>query len=374
MVADGSVTRVPARAARPSTVVFDVGGVLLDWNPRHLYRKVFDDDVAMERFLGTICTPQWHDPHDRGASTADSCARLAEAHPEHADEIWAWMTRGEEMVAGAFDDTVEILTELTRWRCRLLRTQQHGSRDLPPALRAVPLLQLVRRHPDLGPEGMAKPDDEIFELLLERFGLRPGPPLFIDDNVGNLDPASALGMSTRALRIVGGPATRPAMAWACCPGLRGGGRRPDPRRHVSRLRRPGTEWGHGSRQICAPEGDGKKRRIRTAVFRSIMRVGFLRHFYVRRLLRFMEKSKAKGRALPPELFRLEQMLGRLPPPKRAEALESALLASPDETPSREMRRAAARQDRLRSDGGGTGPVRAPSGHDAGPDGSHSGPS
>jgi len=83
-----------------------------------------------------------------------------------------------------------------------------------------------------------------------------------------------------------------------------------------------------------------------------MRVGFLRHFYVRRLLRFMEKSKAKRRALPPELTRLEQMLSRLPPQKRAEALETALLANPDETPSREMRRAAARQDRLRSDGRG----------------------
>ncbi len=113
----------------------------------------------------------------------------------------------------------------------------------------------------------------------------------------------------------------------------------------------GTEWDM-ARDKSAPEGEGKKRRIRTAVFRSIMRIGFLRHFYVRRLLRFMEKSKAKKRKLPPELFRLDQMLARLPPPKRAEALESALLANPDETPSREMRRAAARQDRLRSDGRG----------------------
>jgi hypothetical protein len=101
-----------------------------------------------------------------------------------------------------------------------------------------------------------------------------------------------------------------------------------------------------------PEDDPKKRRIRNAVFRRIMRVGFLRHFYIRRILRFMEKSREKGRTLPPELARLDQMLRRLPPPKRAEALETALLASPDETPSRELRRAAARQDRLRGDGRG----------------------
>jgi hypothetical protein len=107
-----------------------------------------------------------------------------------------------------------------------------------------------------------------------------------------------------------------------------------------------------ARDKAAPEGEGKKRRIRGAIFRSIMRVAFLRHFYIRRLLRFMAKSKAKGRSLPPELARLEQMLGRLPEKKRAEALEGALLADPDETPSREMRRAAARQDRIRSDGRG----------------------
>jgi hypothetical protein len=110
-----------------------------------------------------------------------------------------------------------------------------------------------------------------------------------------------------------------------------------------------------ARDRSAPQGDAKKRRIRTAVFRSIMRVGFLRHFYVRRLLRFMEKSRAKGRALPAELMRLEQMLSRLPPKKRAEALESALLTSPDENPSREMRREAGRQERLRGDGKGYRP-------------------
>ncbi len=107
-----------------------------------------------------------------------------------------------------------------------------------------------------------------------------------------------------------------------------------------------------ARDKRAPEGDGKKRGIRTAVFRRIMKVGFLRHFYVRRLLRFMEKSRTKGRTLPPELLRLEQMLRRLPPPKQAEALETALLATPDDPTSREMRRAAARQERLRSDGRG----------------------
>ncbi len=94
-------------------VVFDLGGVLLDWNPRHLYRTVFADEADMEDFLSRVCTPVWHDGHDRGENTADSCAILVATHPEYADEIWAWSRRGEEMVAGAFDDTVAILTDLT---------------------------------------------------------------------------------------------------------------------------------------------------------------------------------------------------------------------------------------------------------------------
>jgi hypothetical protein len=101
--------------------------------------------------------------------------------------------------------------------------------------------------------------------------------------------------------------------------------------------------------------DAKKRRVRTAMFRTMMKVGFLRHFYIRRLLRFIERSRAKGRALPPELVRLDEMLRRLPPPKRAEALEAALLAGPEEAHSREMRRAVARQERIRSDGRGYRP-------------------
>ena len=114
---------------------------------------------------------------------------------------------------------------------------------------------------------------------------------------------------------------------------------------------PSSSGGRGSKE----KAEAKKRRIRTAVFRAIMRVGFLRHFYIRRLLRFIERSRAKGRTLPPELVRLDDMLRRLPPPKRAEALEAALLSGPEENHSRELRRAAARQDRIRSDGRGYRP-------------------
>lgn len=193
----GDETTVSAHA-RPAidAVVFDIGGVLLDWNPRHLYRKVFDDEDVMERFLAEICTPQWHDPHDRGESTADSCARLADAHPQHADEIWAWMTRSEEMVAGALEDTVTILTDLTDAGVACYALSNMEAETFPLRLERYPFFTLFDGVVISGLEGMAKPDREIFELLLERFGLDASATLFIDDNVGNLEPASALGMST----------------------------------------------------------------------------------------------------------------------------------------------------------------------------------
>jgi 2-haloacid dehalogenase len=177
-------------------VVFDVGGVLLDWNPRHLYRNVFDDTEAMERFLAAVCTPAWHDAHDRGASTAESCATLAEAHPEQADEIWAWATRSEEMVAGAFDDTVAIVRQLTAEGVACYVLSNMEAETFPLRFERFPFFGLFEGILISGQEGLAKPDDEIFELLIDRFGLNPSTTVFIDDNAGNLQPAAALGMPT----------------------------------------------------------------------------------------------------------------------------------------------------------------------------------
>jgi 2-haloacid dehalogenase len=148
----------------------------------------------MEEFLGRICTPAWHDAHDRGESTADSCALLAGIHPEYADEIWAWSHRSEEMVAGAFDETVAILTDLTRdgVPCYVLSNME--AETFPLRYERYPFFTLFDGIVISGLEGMAKPDREIFELLLGRFGLRAGSTLFIDDKVGNIEAASALGM------------------------------------------------------------------------------------------------------------------------------------------------------------------------------------
>jgi 2-haloacid dehalogenase len=150
----------------------------------------------MEEFLGQICTPAWHDAHDRGESTAESCAHLAESHPEFADEIWAWSNRSEEMVPGAFDETVAILSDLTAdgVACYVLSNME--AETFPLRFERFPFFALFDGIVISGAEGMAKPDREIFELLLGRFDLTAGSTLFIDDNVGNIQAASALGMPT----------------------------------------------------------------------------------------------------------------------------------------------------------------------------------
>ena len=89
--------------------VFDGGGVLLHWDPRHLYRKLMADEAEMEWFLAEVCSPAWHAPHDRGASTAASCAELASHHPEFSELIWAWSRRSEEMIGGVDAGSVEVL-------------------------------------------------------------------------------------------------------------------------------------------------------------------------------------------------------------------------------------------------------------------------
>jgi 2-haloacid dehalogenase len=186
-------------------VVFDIGGVLLDWDPRHLYRQIFDDDeVAMERFLADVCTPAWHEPHDRGASTAESCARLAQAHPERAEEIWAWLTRGEEMVAGQFEETVEILRELTRSGIACYALSNMEAETFPVRFERFAFFGQFAGIVISGLEGVAKPDREIFEILLERFGLDARTTLFVDDNVANVAAAAALGMATVHFRSAEG--------------------------------------------------------------------------------------------------------------------------------------------------------------------------
>lgn len=177
-------------------VVFDFGGVLLDWNPRHLYRKLFDDDAEMERFLGKICTLQWHDAHDRGVPVQRSSADLAARHPEYADLIRAWGRRSEEMIAGPIPDTVEILRELRDAGVPCYGLTNMEAETYPLRRERFEFLRWFDGTVVSALEGIAKPDLEIFRRLLDRFGLDPATTLMIDDSARNVAAAGSLGMPT----------------------------------------------------------------------------------------------------------------------------------------------------------------------------------
>jgi 2-haloacid dehalogenase len=177
-------------------VVFDVGGVLLDWDPRHLYRKLMADETEMERFLAEVCSPAWHAPHDRGASTAESCAELASRHPELSELIWAWSKRSEEMIGGVDAGSVAVLREVreTGMPCYALTNME--AETYPLRLERFPFLGWFDGTVVSGQEGVAKPEAAIFERLFDRFGLTPNSTLMIDDRKENLEAAGKLGMQT----------------------------------------------------------------------------------------------------------------------------------------------------------------------------------
>lgn len=175
-------------------VVFDIGGVLLDWHPRYLYRELFDDEASMERFLADVCTLAWHAAHDLGVPYERSCAALAERHPEQADLIWAWGRRSEEMIGGVVAGSVEILRELLAAGVACYALTNMEAETYPLRRDRYAFMRWFDGTVVSSQEGVAKPDPEIFRRLLDRFDLRAETTLLIDDAERNVAAARALGL------------------------------------------------------------------------------------------------------------------------------------------------------------------------------------
>jgi 2-haloacid dehalogenase len=178
-------------------IVFDIGGVLLDWNPRYLYRRLMDDEAEMERFLGEVCTMQWHEANDLGVPFEVTCADLAAEHPDHAELIWAWGRRSEEMIGGPIDGTVAILRELKEdGNVGLFALTNMEATTYPLRRDRYEFLQWFEGTVVSSSEGVIKPDERIFQVLLQRYGLSAASTLMVDDNPRNIAAAAAIGMPT----------------------------------------------------------------------------------------------------------------------------------------------------------------------------------
>lgn len=178
------------------TVVFDLGGVLVDWDPRHLYRYLIEEPSEMEDFLATVCSPEWNDRQDRGRPFAEGVAELQAAHPDRAGLIAAYIERWPEMLGGPIGGTVDILRRLRARNVRVLALSNWSPETFPFALERYEFLAWFEGRVISGDEGVAKPDPEMFRILCDRYDVAPGRTVFVDDNPVNVGAAAELGFHT----------------------------------------------------------------------------------------------------------------------------------------------------------------------------------
>ncbi|HWB50575.1 MAG TPA: HAD family phosphatase [Stellaceae bacterium] len=180
---------------RRDTVIFDVGGVLLDWNPRHLYRKLFPgDEAAMEEFLATVCTGEWNRRQDAGRRCAEACALLKAAHPGKAALIDAYYDRFAEMIPGPIEGSRAILAELDARGTPLYFLTNHSAETWPVSLPRFPFFAWFAGGIVSADHRILKPDPAIYRLLLDRYGIDPRRAVFIDDVAANAQGAQAVGI------------------------------------------------------------------------------------------------------------------------------------------------------------------------------------
>ena len=198
-----------SKAVVPKAVIWDFGNVIVRWDPRTLYSKIFPDPVERDRFLGSVCTMAWHMETDRGLSFADNCARLIAEHPHHAAEIRAWHERWDEMFSGAIPETEGAIEAL-----HAAGVPQFGLSNISTetAASTMALSPAFGRLQDVilsGAERIMKPDPAIFRLAVERFGQAPADMLFVDDSATNVAAARAAGFDTH--HFTDPAALRPAL-------------------------------------------------------------------------------------------------------------------------------------------------------------------
>jgi 2-haloacid dehalogenase len=190
-----------------TSIIFDVGHVLYDWDPRVLYERLIPEGEALDVFLRDVCTREWHFQHDAGRPFAETSTELAARHPAHAELIAAWGPRFAEMIPGPIAGMPELVAELDAAGVPLYAITNFSGEFFAPFRAAE--ATLFDRFRDIvvsGDERLVKPDPAIYRLALARFGLEPGEAVFIDDREENVAAAEALGIT--GIVFTGEPALR----------------------------------------------------------------------------------------------------------------------------------------------------------------------
>lgn len=184
-------------AASPRAVLWDVGNVIVRWDPRALYAKIFKEPADIDRFLSHVCTLDWHVEHDKGVDFVRNAAPLIARFPEHEAEIRAWDERFDEMLSGPIPETAAVIEALAA-----RDVPQFALTNMPqskwPGVQAISPdhFSLFRDAIVSGDEKVIKPHRRIYEIVLERTGLEASDLLFIDDSAANIAAARELGFHT----------------------------------------------------------------------------------------------------------------------------------------------------------------------------------
>ena len=176
-------------------IVFDFGGVLVDWSPEYLFKDVFSDRSELDHFLDNICTPDWNEQQDAGRSLSEAIRTLQERHPKYRDEIRLYYDEWTTMLGGPIEPNVALLKPL-KANYRLFGLTNWSAETFPIAYDLYPLFGEFEGIVISGEEKLAKPDERIYRVLLERYGLTSAECLFIDDNARNILAAKGLGFHT----------------------------------------------------------------------------------------------------------------------------------------------------------------------------------
>tara|TARA_B100000676_G_scaffold311656_1_gene382359 strand:- start:16625 stop:17245 length:621 start_codon:yes stop_codon:yes gene_type:complete len=180
----------------PSSVVFDLGGVLIDWDPRHLYRDLIPNEAEMEKFLDDVVGQPWNRQQDAGRSIAEANAELIAKHPDKKDLIEAYYGEFDRMMKGSIGGTFEVLQALADINVPIYALSNWSAETWPLAQARFGFLKLFKGVVISGQEGIRKPDPAIFDLLCDRFELEADETLFIDDHRPNVEAAEKLGFYT----------------------------------------------------------------------------------------------------------------------------------------------------------------------------------
>lgn len=193
----------------PVGVLWDVGNVIVRWDPRTLYAKIFPEPAARDRFLSSVCTLAWHGLTDRGVPADQNTADLIARFPEHEAEIRAWWERWDEMFSGAIEETAEAMEALAERGVPQFGLTNMAGPVWPTIEPMAPAVRHLKAVVVSGDEKLIKPEPEIYRIACQRSGMAPEQLLFVDDSAANIAAARELGF--HVLHFTDPKALRPTL-------------------------------------------------------------------------------------------------------------------------------------------------------------------